>query len=95
MGKKVGSRTLWKDLKLVVEPWIDGAISAIAGVLSYSQPQTLTPTEQAQALSNLGVSGPPLTEVAVSSPLAGKGTTGDPLTTPAQLWEISAGLLIN
>jgi hypothetical protein len=93
MGKKVGSRTLWKDLKLVVMPWINSAISAITGLLSYSQPQTLTPTEQAQALSNLGVSGPPLTEVAVSSPLAGKGTTGDPLTTPAQLWEISAGKL--
>lgn len=64
MGKKVGSRTLWKDLKLVVQPWIDGAISAITGVLSYSQPQTLTPTEQAQALSNMGISGTPLTSAA-------------------------------
>jgi len=89
MGKKVGSRTLWKDLTLVVQPWIDGAISAITGVLSYSQPQTLTPTEQAQALSNLGVSGPPLTSVYVSSPLAGDGTVGNPITANSVLTSVA------
>lgn len=89
MGNKVGSRTLWKDLKLVVMPWIDSAISAITGVLSYSQPQTLTPTEQAQALSNMGVSGPPLTNVSVSSPLAGDGTVGNPITANSVLTSVA------